>query len=114
MKFKENLPIFIGTILLILFCGMTYYFCFEEYTLYYAKIENTKLEKVEGDMPYEYTLTAYKENGKEKQIKFKTSRELKQDALIELKYMVVRGVVSWKEVQKEELNDTIKEKVGKE
>ena len=83
---------------------MTYYFTFQEYTMYYAKIDNTKMNLVEGDMQYEYTLTAYKE------IKFKTSRELKQDAYIELKYMIVRGVVSWKEVYYEELTNKVQEK----
>ncbi len=110
MKIKENMPIVIGTILLILLCGMTYYFTFQEYTMYYAKIDNTKMNLVEGDMQYEYNLTAYKENGSAKEIKFKTSRELKQDAYIELKYMIVRGVVSWKEVYYEELTDKVQEK----
>ncbi len=46
---------------------MNYYFALKN-TLYIMQIENTKLEKVEGDMPYEYTLTAYKENGKKNKI----------------------------------------------
>ena len=77
---------------------------------YISGIDNTKMNLVEGDMQYEYTLTAYKENGGAKEIKFKTSRELKQDAYIELKYMIVRGVVSWKEVYYEELTNKVQEK----
>ena len=60
------------------------------------------------DMKYEYTLKAYNKNGKEKEIKFKTSRELREDAYLELEVMQIRGVVNWKEVQENELPEDVK------
>ena len=59
-------------------------------------------------MKYEYTLTAYNKNGKEKEVKFKTSRELREGAYLELDVMQMRGVVNWKEVQIDDLPDEVK------
>ena len=45
---------------------------------------------------------------KEKEIKFKTSRELREDAYLELEVMQIRGVVNWREVQQDELPEDVK------
>ena len=76
----------------------------------YNKVDNTKIQEIteSGGMKYEYTLTAYNKNGKEKEIKFKTSRELREDAYLELEVMQIRGVVNWKEVQESELPEDVK------
>ena len=47
-------------------------------------------------------------DGKEKEIKFKTSRELREDAYLELEVMQIRGVVNWREVQQDELPEDVK------
>ena len=60
-------------------------------------------------MKYQYTLVAYNKNGKEKEVQFKTTRELKEDAYLELETMSARGVVNWKEVQLNELPNNVKE-----
>ena len=81
-------------------------------TYYYAQIDNSKVEQTgskggvisfRGNMDYSYTLFAYSENGKGKDITFGTSRELKEGAFIRLTVMPVRGVIEWKEVQYDEL-----------
>ena len=59
-------------------------------------------------MRYEYILTAYNKNGKEKEVKFKTSRELREGAYLELDLMQMRGVVNWREVQENELPEKVK------
>ena len=66
----------------------------------WKKIDNTKIEEVSGndDMKYQYTLTAYDKNGKAKEIQFKTSRELREGAYLELDVMSIRGVIDWREV----------------
>ncbi|MDE6202068.1 MAG: YxeA family protein [Lachnospiraceae bacterium] len=85
-------------------------------TYYYSQIDNSKVEQVEskggvidfkGGLPYSYTLLAYDENGKEKEITFGTSRELKEGAFIRLTVMPVRGVLEWNEVQYDELPVTV-------
>ena len=45
-----------------------------------------------------------------KEVTFKTSRELKEDAYLELEVMLTRGVKSWQEVQFDKLPDKVKEK----
>ena len=57
-------------------------------------------------MKYEYTLDCYNENGKKKELKFKTSRELREDAYLLLEVRVL-GVHTWKEVQYSELPEKV-------
>lgn len=73
-------------------------------------IDNTKIEKVSSndDMKYKYTLKCYKENGKEKEITFKTSRELREDAYLKLEVRSIGGVNAWEEVQYNELPEKVK------
>lgn len=63
-------------------------------------------------MKYQYTLTAYDEGGKTKEISFKTSRELTEGAYLKLEVMSIRGVVSWEEVQETELPDKVKTEIN--
>ena len=44
-----------------------------------------------------------------KEVTFKTSRELKDDAYLKLDVMLTRGVKSWEEVQYDELPDKVQE-----
>ncbi len=107
---KEKIPIIIAVIIVIaLMIGAFYFLCIHK-TVYYTQIDNTKIEELPGndDMKYQYTLMAYNKNGKEKEIQFKTTRELREDAYLELEVMSIRGVINWKEVQEEELPDDVK------
>ena len=109
-SFKEKLPMIIAVIIVIALIVGAYYFLVIHKDLYYTQIDNTKIQEIteSGGMKYEYTLTAYNKNGKEKKIKFKTSRELREDAYLELEVMQIRGVVNWKEVQESELPEDVK------
>ena len=107
---KEKLPIIIAVIIVIALIVGTYYFLVVHKDQYYTQIDNTKIQEISGsdDMKYEYTLTAYNKNGKEKEVKFKTSRELREGAYLELDVMQMRGVINWREVQQDELPDAVK------
>ena len=109
-SFKEKLPIIIAVIIIILLIASAYYFLVIHKEPYYTQIDNTKIEEVSGtdDMKYQYTLTAYNKNGKEKEIQFKTSRELREGAYLELEFMQMRGVVNWREVQEDDLPKDVK------
>ena len=109
-EFKEKLPIIIAVIIVIALLVGAYYFLVLHKDLYYTQIDNTKIEEISGtdDMKYQYTLTAYNKNGKEKEVQFKTSRELREGAYLELDVMQIRGVINWREVQIEELPDDVK------
>ena len=66
---------------------------------------NLKEEGAEFDID---TAQLCDENGKKKEIKFKTSRELREDAYLKLEVMLLTGVHSWEEVQYNELPDKVK------
>ena len=108
--FKEKLPIIIAVIIMIALAVGAYYFLVIHKEQYYTQIDNTKIEEISGtdDMKYQYTLTAYNKNGKEKEVQFKTNRELREGAYLELEIMQMRGVVNWREVQTEELPNDVK------
>ena len=110
---KEKILMIIAVVIVIILLIGAYYFMFVYKTAYYVQIDNTKIEQVSAsdDMKYEYTLTAYNKNGKEKEVKFKTSRELREGAYLELDVMVTRGVIDWREVQQEELPDKVKSRI---
>ena len=109
-EFKEKIPMIIATIIVIALIFGAYYILFVHKDIYYTQIDNTKIEQISNtdDMKYQYTLMAYNKNGKEKEIQFKTTRELREDAYLELEVMSIRGVINWKEVQEEELPEDVK------
>lgn len=115
-SFKEKLPIIIAVIIVIALMAGAYYFLVIHKELYYTKIDNTKIEQLSttDDMKYQYTLKAYNKNGKEKEVKFKTSRELREGAYLELDFMQMRGVVNWREVEENKLPEDVKTKIDVE
>ena len=114
--FKEKLPIIIAVIIVIVLAVGAYYFLVIHKEMYYTQIDNTKIEGISStdDMKYQYTLTAYNKNGKEKQVQFKTSRELRQGAYLELDVMQIRGVVNWREVNQNELPEDVKNAISED
>lgn len=109
---KEKLPVVIGVIVFSILCGVAYYFLVYQSSSYYTQIDNTKVKTISSsdDMKFEYKLICYDEKGKEKEIRFKTSRELQENAYLELTYMITRGVSHWKEVQYNELPKNVQNK----
>ena len=93
----------IGIVVVIAVFFIIFWLLFYQESTYYTRIDNTKVEQLSsGDMRYEYTLDAYNEKGNSKEVTFKTSRELKDDAYLKLDVMLTRGVKSWEEVQYDE------------
>ena len=109
-SFREKIPMIIAVIIVIALIIGAYYFLIVHKEQYYTRIDNTKIEEISGtdDMKYQYTLTAYSKNRKEKEVEFKTSRELREGAYLELDVMQMRGVVNWREVQANELPEDVK------
>ena len=109
---RDRIPTFIGILVFITLCSLAYYFLFENSNYYYTKIDNNKVEEINSsdNMKYQYQLIMYNENGKSKEIKFKTSRVLKEGAYLEVKYYQISGVNSWKEVKYEDLPSKVQSK----
>ena len=78
---------------------------------YYAQVDNRWVTEIapHGLMNYKYSLVAYNSSGEAKDITFETSKILKDQAFINLKVAPIRGVVTWAEINYEELPE--KEKV---
>lgn len=62
-----------------------------------------------GLMNYKYSLVAYNSSGEAKDITFETSKILKDQAFINLKVAPIRGVVTWAEINYEELPEKVKD-----
>ncbi len=106
---REKILMIIVAIVAIVICGVGIYLLENYESVYYTQIDNTKIEKVSAsdEMKYEYTLDCYNEKGNKKEIKFKTSRELREDAYLMLEVRSF-GVHSWKEVQYNELPEKVR------
>ena len=63
-----------------------------------------------GAMNYKYTLVAYDESGNAKDVTFETSKVLTDGAYLCLKVAPIRGVVTWAEMQFDELPSSVQEK----
>lgn len=117
MKRKKIFAVFAAAAVICLAVVLTLHFTQIGSTYYYTQIDNTKIQQVSSRggvidfnrMDYAYTLAAYSEKGKEKEIKFGTSRELKDGAFLRLKVLPARGVTDWNEVKFEELPEKVKE-----
>ena len=109
-SFNEKIPMIIAAVIVIALVAGVYYFLVVHKDIYYIQIDNSKIEQISttDDMKYQYTITGYNKAGNEKEIQFKTNRELREGAYLELEVMLTRGVISWKEVQVEELPDNVK------
>lgn len=109
---KGKIAVAIGIIVFILFLYGIYYLLVIQNSEYYTQIDNSKVESLSttDNMKYQYTLTAYDEKGKKKEVTFKTNRELKEDAYLKLEVMLTRGVTNWEEVQFDEMPKEVQEK----
>lgn len=74
--------------------------------------ENTNDTMKNGAMNYRYTLSTYDETGAERELSFETSRILTDDAYLCLKVAPFRGVVTWAEVQFDEMPAAVQEQYG--
>lgn len=103
----------IGIVIFFTLCWwvLNYMENYEE--VFYAVIDNSKVVEVSKTdrMKYEYTLSCYNKEGNKKEIKFKTSRILKEDAYISL-LVRATGVNKWEEVRLEEIPSKAQAKLG--
>lgn len=115
MSLKEKISVVLGVILFLVICGVSYYYIFERDYTYYTQIDNTKIKENSSsdEMKYVYTLTMYDQNGKSKKISFNTSRELRENAFLKVKYYMVSGVNKWEEIQYEDLPSKVKDYYSK-
>ncbi len=109
-----------GISMLVLGIGLAafslWYLLGDSGTAYYVQVDSAKMEPgsprngvidFSGGLPYKYTLPAYDGQGREKQLSFGTSKELRDGAYLRLTVKPVRGVIEWCEVQTDELPQAV-------
>lgn len=111
-EMRDKLTNIIVIIIAIAICGFAIYFMEFHQAVYYTQVDNTKVEKISStdEMKYEYTLDCYQEKGFKRKLKFKTSRELREDAYLKLEVTFI-GVHAWEEVEQNELPNKVKIKL---
>lgn len=107
---KDKISFVIVVIVATIIFGVAFYFMEFNEDVYYTQVDNSKIQKITSsdNMKYKYNLNCYKESGREKELEFKTSRELKEDAYLKLTVKSVSGVNNWEEVQYNELPEKVK------
>ncbi|MDR2995535.1 hypothetical protein COK05_27540 [Bacillus cereus] len=86
---------------------------------YYVQITMDGKEGVSKSMDgkvmgkeYEYTLSGFDKEGKEKELEFIAQKNLRKEALLRVYHSDKKGVTAWEEVQEDELPKKAKEKLG--
>ena len=81
-------------------------------TTVYSRIDNTLVQEItpHGGMNYRYTLQVYSEDGTASTLDLDTSRILKDGAYILIRTAPLRGVLSWEEMQYNELPSPVQAK----
>lgn len=86
---------------------------------YYVQITMDGKEGVSKSMDgevmgknYEYTLSGFDKEGKEKGLEFNAQKNLRKEAFLRVYYSNKKGVTAWEEVKKDELPTKAKEKLG--
>ncbi|PEV95829.1 hypothetical protein CN428_28500 [Bacillus cereus] len=86
---------------------------------YYVQITMDGKEGVSKSMDgkvmgkeYEYTLSGFDKEGKEKELEFMAQKNLRKEAFLRLYHSEKKGVTAWEEVQEDELPKKAKEKLG--
>ncbi|EJV75341.1 MULTISPECIES: YxeA family protein [Bacillus] len=86
---------------------------------YYVQITMDGKEGVSKSMDgkvmgkeYEYTLSGFDKEGKEKELQFMAQKNLRKEAFLRVYHSDKKGVTAWEEVQEDELPKKAKEKLG--
>ena len=77
-----------------------------------GKEVHSKADNGQKFKDYEYKLTGFDKDGKEKELEFTAQKNLRKDAFLRVYHSDKKGVSAWEEVKKDELPAKVKEKLG--
>ncbi|PFD40048.1 hypothetical protein CN285_15145 [Bacillus cereus] len=77
-----------------------------------GKEYNGKATNGEKYKDYQYKLTGFDKDGKEKELEFTAQKNLRKEAFLRVYHSDKKGVSAWEEVKKDELPAKVKEKLG--
>ncbi|WP_130811348.1 YxeA family protein [Olsenella sp. Marseille-P4559] len=106
--------IVLGVLVLGAVAGVFYLTNTDNASIWYVRVDDAAAQrKDDGDEEvWEYTLDAYDEHGGHRQLAFTASKRLRDGAYLKLGYMPVREVVSWEEVQPDQVPDAARERLA--
>lgn len=110
---KRIATIVLSVLMLGAVAGVFYLTNTDNASTWYVQVDDTVAQdKSDGDEEvWEYTLDAYNERGEHRRLTFTAGKRLRDDAYLKLGYMPVRGVVSWEEVQPEQMPNAAREQL---
>ncbi|PDM38277.1 hypothetical protein CMV37_05520 [Bacillus cereus] len=76
-----------------------------------GKEYNGKSDNGEPYKDYQYKLTGFDKEGKEKELEFMAQKNLRKEAFLRVYHSDKKGVSAWEEVKKDELPAKVKEKL---
>lgn len=101
-----------------LILGYTLLFTGSNDTAYYTQVDNARFTQAggqgavdlsgNGGMDYSYTLPSYDRDGGQRDVTFGVSRQLREGAFLCLTVRPGRGVMTWAEVQYDELPPAVR------
>lgn len=111
---KRIATIVLGILLLGAVAGVFYLTNTDNASTWYVRVDDAVArQKADGDEEvWEYTLDAYNERGEHRQLTFTAGKRLRDGAYLKLGYLPVREVVSWEEVQPEQMPDAAREQLA--
>ena len=77
-----------------------------------GKEYNGKSSNGEPYKDYQYKLTGFDKDGKEKELEFNAQKNLRKEAFLRVYHSDKKGVSAWEEVKKDELPAKVKEKLN--
>ena len=118
MKGKKLVPIVSVLVVAVALLGFGCLFLTDAAnTDYYTQIDNSAIRTQHssggvvdptGGLAYAYDLPAYNKDGREKNISFGMSRQLREGAFLRLTVNPVRGVLAWEEMEYGDLPEAVR------
>lgn len=108
---KRIMAAVLGVLVLGALAGAFYLTNTDNSSTWYVRVDDAVAQDKGGgdEERWEYTLDAYDGGGAHRQLTFTAGKRLKDGAYLRLEYLPVREVVSWEEVQPEQLPQVVYE-----
>lgn len=110
---KRIVAAMLGVLMVGTLVGVFYLTNTDNASTWYVQVDDAVAQDKsdEGEEVWEYTLDAYDEGGTHRQLTFTAGKRLRDDAYLKLRYLPVREVISWEEVQIDELPQAVRERL---
>ena len=108
---KRVVAVVLGALMVGALAGVFYLTNTDNASTWYVRVDDAVAQDKSTDDKelWEYTLDACNENGEHRQLTFTAGKRLRDGAYLKLGYMPVREVVSWEEVQVDQLPQAVRE-----